>query len=106
MTTWSKDSTSRCRGVGGSLCILYILCHSDSHGPHDTVVFWAGTTGTGVSQITKVGSEGRTGFCYAEVFYNRSLRRIILNTKLPRFFFHRMTWSKYIISLLYAVGGG
>jgi hypothetical protein len=33
------------------------------HGPDDTVVFWAGTTGTGVSQITEVGSEGRTGFC-------------------------------------------
>ena len=25
--------------------------------------FGAGTTGTGISQITKVGSEGRTGFC-------------------------------------------
>ena len=40
-----------------------IAVHIAIHGPHDTVVFWASTTGTGVSQITKVGSEGRTGFC-------------------------------------------
>jgi hypothetical protein len=50
-------------------CNKFITTHQNSssdvaiHGPHDTVVFWAGTTGTGVSQITKVGSEGRTGFC-------------------------------------------